>query len=110
MVGPKNIFLLNEISAVQTVIEPVGTFEAFAVAPTTGPRCSEPPADGRTRPAGSTTRGMRQTLDGSFERLYRSQILQENMRLKGLAEINTMHSFSVLASFLLTMRVFTCKI
>ena len=29
-------------------------------------------------------------------RLYRSQILQENMRLKALAEIYTMHSFAQL--------------
>ena len=29
-------------------------------------------------------------------RLYRSEILQENMRLKALAEIYTMHSFALL--------------
>ena len=34
------------------------------------------------------------SLQGSFERLYRSQILQVNMRLKTLAEIYTMHSFA----------------
>ena len=31
-------------------------------------------------------------------RLYRSQILQENMRLKALAEIYTMHSFAQLCN------------
>ena len=31
--------------------------------------------------------GVRQTVEGSFERLYRSQNLQVNMRLKALAEI-----------------------
>ena len=33
-------------------------------------------------------------LDRARSRLYRSQILQENMRLKALAEIYTMHSFA----------------
>ena len=41
-------------------------------------------------------RGMRQTLEGSFERLHRSHILQVNMRMKALAEIYTMHSFALL--------------
>ena len=31
-----------------------------------------------------------------FSRLYRSHILQVNMRLKALAEIYTIHSFSLL--------------
>ena len=35
-------------------------------------------------------------LDRARSRLYRSQILQENMRLKALAEIYTMHSFAQL--------------
>ena len=35
-----------------------------------------------------------QTWQGSFERLDRCQILQENMRLKAFAEIYTMHSFA----------------
>ena len=33
-------------------------------------------------------------LDRARSRLYRSQILQENMRWKALAEIYTMHSFA----------------
>ena len=37
-----------------------------------------------------------QTLGGSFEGLYRSEILQENVRLKALAEIYKMHSFAQL--------------
>ena len=35
-------------------------------------------------------------LDRARSRLYRSEILQENMRLKALAEIYTMHSFALL--------------
>ena len=35
-------------------------------------------------------------LDRARSRLYRSNILQENMRLKALAEIYTMHSFAQL--------------
>ena len=35
-------------------------------------------------------------IDRARSRLYRSQILQENMRLKALAEIYTMHSFAQL--------------
>ena len=35
-------------------------------------------------------------LDRARSRLYRSQILQVNMRLKALAEIYTMHSFALL--------------
>ena len=34
----------------------------------------------------------------TFCELYRSQVLQENMRLKALAEIYTMHSFAQLCS------------
>ena len=37
-------------------------------------------------------------LDRARSRLYRSQILQENMRLKALAEIYTMHSFAQLCN------------
>ena len=33
-------------------------------------------------------------FDRARSRLYRGQILQENMRLKALAEIYTMHSFA----------------
>ena len=40
-------------------------------------------------------RGIGQILEGLFS-LYRSQILQVNMRLKALAEIYTMHSFAQL--------------
>ena len=39
--------------------------------------------------------GMRQILQGSFERLYRNEILQVNMSLKALTEIYTMHSFAL---------------
>ena len=35
-------------------------------------------------------------LDRARARLYRNEILQENMRLKALAEIFTMHSFALL--------------
>ena len=35
-------------------------------------------------------------LDRARSRLYRSQVLQVNMRLKALAEIYTMHSFAQL--------------
>ena len=35
-------------------------------------------------------------FDRARSRLYRSQILQENMRLKALAEIYTMHFFAQL--------------
>ena len=37
-------------------------------------------------------------LDRARSRLYRSQILQVNMRLKALAEIYTMHSFAQLCN------------
>ena len=37
-------------------------------------------------------------LDRARSRLYRSQVLQENMRLKALAEIYTMHSSAQLCS------------
>ena len=36
----------------------------------------------------------RSTLDRARSRLYRNEILQENMRLKALAESYTMHSFA----------------
>ena len=39
-------------------------------------------------------------LDRARSRLYRSQILQENMRLKALAEIYTMHSFAQLCNLI----------
>ena len=49
-------------------------------------------------PESHAPRGIGQTLQGSFERLYRSQNLQAsmrlNMRLKALAEIYTLHSFA----------------
>ena len=37
-------------------------------------------------------------LDRARSRLYRDQILQENIRLKALAEIYTMHSFAQLCT------------
>ena len=45
----------------------------------------------RTRRAGK--------LNKARYRLYRSQILQENMRWKALAEIYTMHSFAPFFKF-----------
>ena len=36
--------------------------------------------------------------------LYRRQILQENMRLKALAEISTMHSFAQLCNLILFVK------
>ena len=48
--------------------------------------------------AGTRLAGMRQASQGSFERLYRNEILQVNMRLKALAEIYTMHSFAQLCN------------
>ena len=50
--------------------------------------------------AKSSYSGMRMLtkLDRARSRLYRSQILQENMRLKALAEIYTMHSFAQLCN------------
>ena len=43
-------------------------------------------------------------LDARY-RLYRSQILQENMRWKGLAEIYTMHSFAQLENHIVFQQV-----
>ena len=58
---------------------------------------------GRLHEPGRLASGIGQALQGSFSagwlaryRLYQSQILQENMRLKALAEIYTMHSFALL--------------
>ena len=42
--------------------------------------------------------GRSSKLDRARSRLYRGQILQENMRLKALAEIYTMHSFAQLCN------------
>ena len=39
-------------------------------------------------------------LDRAHSRLYRGQILQQNMRLKALAEIYTMHSFAQLCNLI----------
>ena len=38
-------------------------------------------------------------------RLYRSQILEENMRLKALAEIYTMHSFAQLCNLIFFVKI-----
>ena len=43
-------------------------------------------------------RGAWGKLDRARARLYRGQILQENMRLKALVEIYTMHSFAQLCN------------
>ena len=63
-------------------------------------------------PADGGCHGIRQTLEGSFEGLYRSQILQVNMRLKALAEIYTMHSFAQLCNLIFLSKFchFFCKI
>ena len=39
-------------------------------------------------------------------RLYRSQILQQNMRWKALAEIYTMHSFAQLCNLNVLLKIF----
>ena len=44
-------------------------------------------------------------LDRARSRLYRSQILQENMRLKALAEIYTMHSFAQLCNLIFFVKI-----
>ena len=45
-------------------------------------------------------------LDRARSRLYRGQILQQNMRLKALAEIYTMHSFAHLSNLNLFLSQF----
>ena len=54
-------------------------------------------------------------LDRARSRLYRGQILQQNMRLKALAEIYTMHSFAQLCNLIFLSKIFQkfakiCKI
>ena len=44
-------------------------------------------------------------LDRARSRLYRGQILQENMRLKALAEIYTMHSFAQLCNLIFSVKI-----
>ena len=44
-------------------------------------------------------------LDRARSRLYRSQIFQENMRLKALAEIYTMHSFAQLCNLKILSKI-----
>ena len=44
-------------------------------------------------------------LDRARSRLYRGQILQENMRLKALAEIYTMHSFAQLCNLIFFVKI-----
>jgi hypothetical protein len=70
------------------------------------PQESTPGADFAT--GGRTPkRRLRMRVSGKLGRarslLYRSQILQVNMRLKALAEIYTMHSFALLQN-----RIFNC--
>ena len=48
-------------------------------------------------------------LDRARSRLYRSQILQVNMRLKALAEIYTMHSFAQLCNLNCVCELFAPK-
>ena len=62
-------------------------------------RPGAPAAEAGAEAAG---RGQRRPATGKLysarSRLYRSQILQVNMRLKALAEICTMHSFAPLSN------------
>ena len=44
-------------------------------------------------------------LGRARSRLYRAQILQENMRLKALAEIYTMHSFAQLCNLIFLVNI-----
>ena len=44
-------------------------------------------------------------LDRARSRLYRGQILQQNMRLKALAEIYTMHSFAQLCNLIFFVKI-----
>ena len=55
------------------------------------------PFGGCSQPFGSARSGK---LHSSRSRLYRSKILQENMRLKALAEIYTMYSFAQLCNLI----------
>ena len=57
------------------------------------------PANCTLRPIHSGMRILTK-LDRARSRLYRSQILQVNMRLKALAEIYTMHSFAQLCNLI----------
>ena len=57
----------------------------------------EPPAVLGFEPTGKLYRAR--------SRLYRSQILQENMRLKALAEIYTMHSFAQLCNLIFFVKI-----
>ena len=41
-------------------------------------------------------------------RLYRSQILQQNMRWKALAEIYTMHSFAPVSNLKIFVNIWIC--
>ena len=88
---PTHIFLQNLVS-IQPRTSPLESDELRSrgggahlppTQRTTGPRPRRlPPCEGSGK------------LDRARSRLYRSQILQENMRLKALAEIYTMHSFA----------------
>ena len=69
-------------------------------------RCSRPLRSGRRATSllalggGSSCIARSDKLDRARSRLYRSQILQENMRWKALAEIYTMHSFVQLCNLI----------
>ena len=67
------------------------------------PAAQMPPTTGWAVEVGSLARrtwaspaGFRTKLWTARSRLYQSEILQENMRLKALAEIYTMHPFAPL--------------
>ena len=57
-----------------------------------------PPVAQKATTAGTCCIARSGKLDRARSRLYRSEILQENMRLKALAEIYTMHSFAQLCN------------
>ena len=76
--------------------EEAGGGEKAGGGPGAGPLDGGGRAPPGTVPDSDGHRSIGQTLEGSFERLYRNESLQVNMRLKALAEIYTMHSFALL--------------
>ena len=98
-------------AASQTFTEPSSDPLARRPAPSTARACTlSPSAPGAAAaprgPAPARASGVGgsgdaesgRALQGSFERLYRNEILQVNMRWKALAEIYTMHSFAQLCN------------
>ena len=86
----KDDIILQFLSPLQTLFEHLrGSATAVSPRPAAG---REPRADCCIARSGK--------LDRARSRLYRGQILQENMRLKALAEIYTMHSFAQLRNLI----------